>query len=217
MKLDGKNPTLMYAYGGFEVSQTPSYGASTGKLQLERKWRRVRRQQHPRWRRPGLRRGMRPDSRPSARSSMTISPAGGDPAPAQDHQCAPPRHPRWLQRRATDRRRFHPEPRTVECGDHRYPAARHAAHFQDRRRRVMEGEYGNDKEPGVRGILGKRPRPITTSRRASAIRCRSFTPPPRTTAPARSMLASSPPGAGGAGRHSLLRRILEGVQVAGAN
>ena len=36
MKFNGKNPTLMYAYGGFEVSQTPSYGASTGKLWLER-------------------------------------------------------------------------------------------------------------------------------------------------------------------------------------
>ena len=36
MKFDGTNPTLLYAYGGFEVSQTPSYGASTGKLWLER-------------------------------------------------------------------------------------------------------------------------------------------------------------------------------------
>ncbi len=36
MKLDGNNPTLLYAYGGFEVSMTPSYGASTGKLWLER-------------------------------------------------------------------------------------------------------------------------------------------------------------------------------------
>ena len=36
MKFDGNNPTLLYAYGGFEVSMTPSYGASTGKLWLER-------------------------------------------------------------------------------------------------------------------------------------------------------------------------------------
>jgi prolyl oligopeptidase len=35
LKLDGKNPTLLYAYGGFEVSQTPSYSATTGKLWLE--------------------------------------------------------------------------------------------------------------------------------------------------------------------------------------
>ena len=35
IKLDGNNPTLLYAYGGFEASETPSYSATTGKLWLE--------------------------------------------------------------------------------------------------------------------------------------------------------------------------------------
>jgi prolyl oligopeptidase len=35
IKLDGNNPTLLYAYGGFEVSQTPNYSPATGKLWLE--------------------------------------------------------------------------------------------------------------------------------------------------------------------------------------
>jgi prolyl oligopeptidase len=35
IKLDGNNPTLLYAYGGFEASQTPAYSATTGKLWLE--------------------------------------------------------------------------------------------------------------------------------------------------------------------------------------
>ncbi|HWF76568.1 MAG TPA: prolyl oligopeptidase family serine peptidase [Caulobacteraceae bacterium] len=35
MKLDGSNPTILYAYGGFQVSMLPSYGAATGKLWLE--------------------------------------------------------------------------------------------------------------------------------------------------------------------------------------
>jgi len=35
IKPDGNNPTLLYAYGGFEVSQTPSYSPATGKLWLE--------------------------------------------------------------------------------------------------------------------------------------------------------------------------------------
>ena len=35
IKLDGNNPTLLYAYGGFESSETPAYSATTGKLWLE--------------------------------------------------------------------------------------------------------------------------------------------------------------------------------------
>ncbi len=34
-KLDGKNPTLLYAYGGFQVSMQPRYSASTGVGWLE--------------------------------------------------------------------------------------------------------------------------------------------------------------------------------------
>ncbi|MGB8908616.1 MAG: prolyl oligopeptidase family serine peptidase [Candidatus Cybelea sp.] len=36
MKLDGNNPTLLYAYGGFGVSETPNYSGILGKLWLER-------------------------------------------------------------------------------------------------------------------------------------------------------------------------------------
>jgi prolyl oligopeptidase len=35
MKLDGHNPTILYAYGGFQVSETPNYSANIGKLWLE--------------------------------------------------------------------------------------------------------------------------------------------------------------------------------------
>ena len=34
--LDGSNPTLLYAYGGFQASMLPSYSATIGKLWLER-------------------------------------------------------------------------------------------------------------------------------------------------------------------------------------
>jgi prolyl oligopeptidase len=35
MRLDGSNPTLLYAYGGFQASMLPSYSATIGKLWLE--------------------------------------------------------------------------------------------------------------------------------------------------------------------------------------
>jgi prolyl oligopeptidase len=35
IKLDGTNPTLLYAYGGFEAAMTPAYSATNGKLWLE--------------------------------------------------------------------------------------------------------------------------------------------------------------------------------------
>lgn len=36
MKHDGNNPAILYAYGGFEVSITPSYNENAGRLWLER-------------------------------------------------------------------------------------------------------------------------------------------------------------------------------------
>ena len=36
LKYDGQAPTLLYAYGGFQVSQTPAYSGNVGKLWLER-------------------------------------------------------------------------------------------------------------------------------------------------------------------------------------
>lgn len=36
LKLDGQNPTLLYGYGGFEVSLTPGYHAAVGAAWLER-------------------------------------------------------------------------------------------------------------------------------------------------------------------------------------
>jgi prolyl oligopeptidase len=36
MKLDGSNPTLLYGYGGFQISMTPGYGANVGAAWMEK-------------------------------------------------------------------------------------------------------------------------------------------------------------------------------------
>ena len=36
MRYDGENPTVIYAYGGFQISMTPSYSGVTGRLWLQR-------------------------------------------------------------------------------------------------------------------------------------------------------------------------------------
>jgi prolyl oligopeptidase len=36
LKLDGINPTLLYAYGGFEIAETPNYSSTIGKLWLDK-------------------------------------------------------------------------------------------------------------------------------------------------------------------------------------
>jgi prolyl oligopeptidase len=71
IRLDGNNPTLLYAYGGFESSQTPNYSATTGKLWLEKGG--VYALANIRAAASSAPRGMRPGSGRSGRSSMTTS------------------------------------------------------------------------------------------------------------------------------------------------
>ena len=73
IKLDGNNPTLLYAYGGFQVSRDADLFGDQRQA-VARARRRLCARQHPRRRRvrAGVARGRA--RRPSGRSSTTISP-----------------------------------------------------------------------------------------------------------------------------------------------
>ena len=122
---DGSNPTLLNAYGGFQVSETPPL-LRHHRQALARARRRLRARQHPRRRRvrPRMARG-RPQDPPPAHLRRLRRRRQGPDRP-QDHLTPPPRHRRRLQRRPAHGRRVHPAPRAVERRRHPGAAARHA-------------------------------------------------------------------------------------------
>ena len=84
LTLDGKNPTLLYGYGGFEVSMIPGYNGGVGAAWLEQGGVYVARQ-HPR------RRRVRPEVAPGRAQGEPpaglrgLHRRGRGPDPAQGH------------------------------------------------------------------------------------------------------------------------------------
>ncbi len=101
LKYDGTAPTLLYAYGGFQVSMTPAYSATVGKLWLERGGvyvvANIRAAASSG--RPGTTRGLKTKRQLIYDDFAAVGPR---PDRAQDHQPAPARHRGRLQRRPPD-------------------------------------------------------------------------------------------------------------------
>jgi prolyl oligopeptidase len=102
---DGANPTLLYGYGGFEVSMTPSYSGGVGAW-LAQPGRRVcvanirgGGEYGPRWHQAALKANR---TRPTR-----TSPRGRRPDRAQDHLAEAPGHPGRQQRRPADGQHAH--------------------------------------------------------------------------------------------------------------
>ncbi len=88
LALDGRNPTLLYGYGGFEIPMVPAYSGGRGRG-VAREGRRVRGREHPRRRRvrPEVAQG-RAQGRPP-QGLRGLHRGGGGPRPAQGHDARP--------------------------------------------------------------------------------------------------------------------------------
>ena len=181
MKLDGSNPTILYAYGGFQVSMTPSYSGTIGKLWLEHGGVYVLANIRgggefgPAWHEAGLKTNRQRDLRRLRRG-------GEGPDRAQDHLAAPARHPGRLQRRPADGRRVRLSIRS--CGTRsiiQVPLLDMLRFEQIGAGASWVGEYGSVSVPAERAFLAEDlalPEPEGRRRLSRAV---LRAPPPRTT------------------------------------
>ena len=193
IKLDGNNPTLLYAYGGFEVSETPTYSATNGQA-VARKGRRLCARQHPRRRRirSGLARG-----RPGTKRQIIYDDFA---AVAKDLIAAKVTSPRRLGIRGGSNGgllmgvEFTQHPELWNAVDIEVPLLDMIRISKIAAGASWEGEYGSIDDPAVRAFWEKTSPYQNLKRDVCNIRSRSSSPRPRTIGSARSMPASSPRG-----------------------
>ena len=147
MARDGANPTILYAYGGFNASMTPRYDPDVGKLWVEQGGVYVLANIRgggefgPAWHEAGLK------TRRQVIYDDFAAVARG-PHREEDHLTATPRDSGRLQRRAADGRAVHAASGAVERGRHPGAAPRHAALREDPGRRVVGRRIRQRVEPG---------------------------------------------------------------------
>jgi hypothetical protein len=151
MKTDGKNPTLLYGYGGFEIALTPGYHAAR-RCGLAGARRHLRSGQHPRWRR------VRPTLAPgrgAAESPARLRRLRGHrrrPHQARRHVAAASGHPGRQQRRPADGRGHDPASRVVRRRRLPGSAARHAPLSPAAGRCELDERVRESGRPGTVGI-----------------------------------------------------------------
>ncbi len=191
MKLDGSTPTILYAYGGFQVSETPYYSATIGKLWLEHggvyvlanirgggefgpAWHeaglKTKRQRHLR----RLRRGRQGPDRRKGSPARALGIKGGSNGGLLMGV------------------EFTQHPELWNAVDIQVPLLDMMRFEQIAAGSSWVGEYGSVSVPAERAFLATIS-PYQNLKAACTIRSRWSGPRPRTTASARSTRASSPP------------------------
>ncbi len=133
---NGQNPTLLYAYGGFQVSMTPAYSGYVGRMWLENGGTYVLANIRgggefgPAWHQAGLKtnRQVIYDDFFAIEQDLVDPPY---------HEPAPPRHHGWFERRVADGRDAQPAPGDGARSSRSGAAARHAALRSIARGRIM--------------------------------------------------------------------------------
>ena len=153
-------PTLLYAYGGFGVSQTPFYSGIIGKLWLERGGVFVLANIRgggefgPAWHDAGLKTHRQ-------RIYDDFAAVARDLIATQNHEPAPPGHPGRLERRPADGRRVHAASRAWHAVDIEVPLLDMLRYEQIEAGASWIGEYGSVSDPAQRAFLAHRSRRTT--------------------------------------------------------
>ena len=178
-KADGQNPTLLYGYGGFEISLTPSYSGGIGKAWHEHGgvwvYANIRGggEYGPAWHQAAVKENKQ-------RSYDDFVAVAEDLIATQGDQPAPPRHRGRQQRRPAGGRGHDAAPRPVQRRQLPGAAAGHAALQQAAGRRVVDGRVRQPRHPRRVG-LDLEVQPLPERAQGHARTRRSSSPRPRAT------------------------------------